>query len=66
MSDLGQAAVLGGALADVATAREASRQRRLRKIVYVLGPLTIWYWFRVLSGDPVHIGPPHLPADASV
>ncbi|MEN3271611.1 MAG: cell division protease FtsH [Actinomycetota bacterium] len=66
MTDLGQAAVLGGALADVATAREASRQRRLRKIIYVLGPLTIWYWFRVISGNPVHLGPPSLGSNASV
>src|SRR3954451_8616423 len=66
MSDLGQAAALGGALADVANVRERSRLRRLRHVVYVLGPLTVWYWVRFLSGNPVRPGLPSLGANASM
>src|SRR4051794_9068592 len=66
MSDLGQAAALGGALADVANVRERSRLRRLRRVVYVLGPLTVWYWVRFLSGNPVRPGLPSLGSNASM
>jgi cell division protease FtsH len=66
VSDLGQAAVLGGALADVANVRERSRLRRLRRVVYVLGPITVWYWVRFLSGNPVRPGLPGLGPDASM
>src|SRR3954451_9413126 len=66
MSDLGQAAALGGALADVANVRERSRLRRLRHVVYVLGPLTVWYWVRFLSGNPVRPGLPSLGSNASM
>src|SRR3954447_411648 len=66
MSDLGQAAALGGALADVANVRERTRLRRLRRIVYVLGPLTVWYWVRAIDGNPVRPGFPSLGSNASM
>lgn len=66
MIDLGQAEVLGTTLADVANVREAARRRRLRRVAYVLGPLALWIWIRALGDDPVHPGPPSLPANADL
>ncbi|HYD09026.1 MAG TPA: AAA family ATPase, partial [Acidimicrobiales bacterium] len=66
MTELGQDAVLGGALADVANIRERSRQRRLRRLLAVLAPIGAYLWFRFLSGNPVRLGWPQLPADAGL
>jgi cell division protease FtsH len=49
---------------DVAVARERDRLRRLFRIALVLGPLAIWLWARMLTGNPVRPGLPELPADA--
>ncbi|HEX5534732.1 MAG TPA: AAA family ATPase [Actinomycetales bacterium] len=46
--------------ADVGRARERSRQRRLGRVVLVLGPLAAFLWLRLLAGDPV--GMPTFPA----
>lgn len=66
MIDLGQAAVLGSALADVATVRERARRRRLWRLAIVLGPLAAWLWLRWSGGNPVTPGMPDLPPDAGV
>ena len=52
-SDLTQSTLLTDALVDVAADRERSRQRRLRKITFVLGFAAAWMWFRFLAGRPV-------------
>jgi cell division protease FtsH len=44
---------------DVARLRERRRQRRLGRVAAVLGPVTAWLWYRLLTGDPV--GMPGLP-----
>ena len=66
MIDLGQGAVLGGALADVANVRERARRQRLRRVIYVLGPLGLWLWLRMISGNQIEFGLPQLPADAKL
>ncbi|CAN5577948.1 AAA family ATPase [soil metagenome] len=40
---------------DVGPDRERLRQRRLRGLAMLLGPLTGWLWWRLLSGDPVDV-----------
>ena len=49
---------------DVAEMRERDRIRRLTRIAILLGPIAIYLWLRLLSGDPVSPGLPRLPADA--
>jgi len=50
------AGVLGrGRGGDVGPDRERLRQRRLRGLAGLLGPLTGWLWWRMLRGDPVDV-----------
>ncbi len=49
---------------DVAEARERDRRRRLRRIVFVLSPLGVWLWWRILTGNPVSPGLPDFGPDA--
>jgi cell division protease FtsH len=51
---------------DVQVARERQRRRRLRRVAIVLAPLAIWLWVRLLTGNPVSPGWPHLPPEAAV
>src|SRR5438270_2305389 len=60
-SALGQATVLGHAMADVAAARERSRQQRLRRIFVVLAVVGISLGLGPLDGHAVSVGWPHLP-----
>ena len=66
MIDLGQGAVLGSALADVAVVREGARRRRLRRAALLFGSLALWLWLRLLAGNPVSPGLPKLPANAEL
>lgn len=52
--------VFKDATADVAVARERARQGRLRWLLYILGPVALWMVYRLVTGDPVHIGPPQI------
>ncbi|HZD80652.1 MAG TPA: AAA family ATPase, partial [Actinomycetota bacterium] len=63
---LGQAGVLGGALADVAATRERARRARLRRLAVVLAVPALWLWVRMLSGNPVHFGAPTLGPEALI
>jgi len=51
---------------DVTAARERDRRRRLRRIAFVLTLLAGWLWFRILTGNPVHLGLPALSPDAVI
>ena len=53
-------AVVQGAAVDVVRQREATRLRRVLKLAWILVPLVIYLWHRVLIGDPVHFGLPRL------
>lgn len=57
--------MIGAAVADVASIREKSRRLRLRRLAFVLGPLAVWMWFRLIQGNPVTIGLPHFPPAAA-
>jgi ATP-dependent Zn protease len=48
--------------ADVAVARERVRARRLTRLRNTLLPLAAWVMFRMLTGNPIQPGLPHLPA----
>lgn len=52
--------------ADVSVVREAQRQRRLRRIAWVLAPLVAWLWMRALSGNPVSPGWPAFGPEAVI
>jgi len=54
------------ALADVASASERARRRRLRRLFLTLLPLGLWCWYRLLSGRPISFGLPHLGPNASL
>jgi cell division protease FtsH len=49
---------------DVQVMRERQRRRRLTRIAWVLGPLVVWLWLRILAGNPVSPGWPDLPPEA--
>ena len=53
-------AVVRGAAVDVVRQREASRVRRVMKLAWVLVPVVVYLWHRVLIGDPIRFGLPHL------
>jgi ATP-dependent Zn protease len=61
-SALGQATVLGHAMADVAAARERSRQQRLRRVLIVLTLVGVFIGLRMLNGHAAAVGWPHLPS----
>ena len=62
VTTLGQAGVIGRGHADVARLRERNRQRRVQRSLAFFGPLAVYLWWRELTGNPVTIGRPHLPA----
>jgi cell division protease FtsH len=62
VTTLGQAGVIGRGQADVARLRERNRQRRMQRSLAFFGPLAAYLWWRELTGDPVVLGLPHMPA----
>ena len=60
LAGLQSADVLGGTLADIAAAREAARRHRLGRVALVLAVAAGYLWVRVLTGNPVGWGVPHL------
>src|ERR1051325_997382 len=62
VTTLGQAGVIGRGHADVARLRERNRQRRVQRSLAFFGPLALYLWGRELTGNPVVLGRPHLPA----
>ena len=56
-------AILRGRQVDASANRERQRQRRLLRLVVMLGVPLVWFWYRQLTGDPVHIGVPSILRD---
>jgi cell division protease FtsH len=50
--------------ADVARSRERGRRRRISRLGGALAVVGAGLWARILTGHPVHLGLPHLPAGA--
>jgi ATP-dependent Zn protease len=61
---LGQVGALGSAMADVAVQRERNRRERLRRTAVLLALVMAWLLLRLLQGDGVVLGRPHLPEGA--
>ena len=58
---LGQSEHVVRSNADVAVARERNRQRRMRRLLTILGPISLWVFVRTMLGDPVTPGFPSVP-----
>jgi ATP-dependent Zn protease len=61
--DLGTLAdntVVSGAAVDVVRQREATRIRRITRVAWILVPIAVYLWHRILIGNPVTFGLPHL------
>jgi ATP-dependent Zn protease len=56
----GTGGVLSVRGADVGASRERQRRRRLRTVAITLGVPALYMWLRILSGDPVQFGLPHV------
>jgi cell division protease FtsH len=52
--------VVSGATVDVVRQREATRIRRITRLAWVLAPITVYLWHRILIGNPMTFGFPHL------
>ena len=52
--------VLGVQGADVGIGREEQRLRRLRRLTFLLAIPGVYLWWRIISGDPVSFGLPHV------
>jgi cell division protease FtsH len=46
--------------ADVGQTRERQRRRRLRTLFLIVALPALYLWLRILTGHPVHPGPPHI------
>jgi len=57
---MGEATVLGTAVADVAASREALRQRRLGRLALVAAVFGAWLWWRYLTNNPIELWRPSL------
>ncbi|MEY2554037.1 MAG: cell division protease FtsH, partial [Ilumatobacteraceae bacterium] len=57
-------ALLRGHHVNASANRERKRQRRLLKLLIVLGTPLCWFWYRLLTGDPIHPGVPAIIANS--
>jgi ATP-dependent Zn protease len=60
LGELAQGAVVRGSKVDVARTRERSRRRRLWKLFVWLAPLSAFFYWRILTSNPIRVGMPHL------
>jgi cell division protease FtsH len=51
-------AVLRGRHVNATANRERKRQQRLTRLLIILAVPLAWYWYRVMSGNPMHFGVP--------
>lgn len=56
----GGQSVLSARQADVGSSRERQRRRRLGRLALWLGIPAAFLWYRILSGNPVHLGLPSI------
>ena len=63
IEQLQQGELIRGERVDASEQRERVRQRRLRRLLIVLGVPLAWIWIRELQGNPVGFGLPNLIGD---
>ena len=63
IEQLQQGTLIRGQQVDASEQRERVRQRRLRRLLVVLGAPLAWIWIRELQGNPVGFGMPNLIGD---
>ncbi len=63
---LGSAEVLRGAVGDVARQRETHRRRRVLKVGLVLAVIALFFYWRLIGGNPVRFGWPDLTIPAGL
>jgi cell division protease FtsH len=59
LAGMGGTEVMAGSL-DVSRIRESTRRGRLWRLLFLLGPVTGYLYYRILSGDSIHPGLPAL------
>ncbi|MEO7397802.1 MAG: hypothetical protein ABIW84_04490, partial [Ilumatobacteraceae bacterium] len=64
ITDLQHGTLMRGNTVDATATRERSRQKRLRRLLIVLGVPLGLFWYRELSGDPVRPGLPAIIRDS--
>ncbi len=47
--------ILRAGKADVFQIRERTRRRRLRRLIYVLGAIDLWLWYRFVTHNPIQL-----------
>lgn len=60
ITDLQHGSLIHGRQVNTTANRERGRQKRLRRLVIILGVPLVWFWYRELSGSPVRPGLPSL------
>ena len=55
--------VMRGRQVNASANRERTRQRRLARLVVVLGVPLAWFWYRQLTGNPLHLGIPPIRSE---
>src|ERR1700687_5287826 len=67
LGDFAKSAVVRGSTVDVARSRERSRRRRLWKLFIWLAPISIYFYYRIGTSNPIHLGFPHMsPSQAAI
>ena len=44
----------------VVVKRQETRQRRILKVAWILVPFVVYFWHRILIGNPIELGMPRL------
>ena len=60
LDELAQSAVLRGSGVDVARSRERTRRRRLWRLFLLLAPISAYFYYRIMTSQPIHFGMPSL------
>ena len=64
ITDLQHGALLQGTSVDASRNRERRRQRRLGRLLLVIGIPLAYFWYRELTGDPLSPGLPQVIRDS--
>jgi len=67
LGDFASSAVVRGSTVDVARSRERTRRRRLWKLFIWLAPISIYFYYRIGTSNPIRFGFPSMsPSQAAI